>query len=534
VATLDYFTLEVINIELYGLEPGPTYESTVSYTYDVGNRLTQAVDSVTGTITQGYDNLNRLTSESTPQGTVSYTYDNAGRRATMTVAGQPVVNYSFDNANRLTQITQGTTAVAFGYDTAGRRTTLTLPNGTAMSYSYDTASQLTGLTYALGSSSLGNLAYSYDLAGKRAQVGGSSARTGLPTAVTSATYNAANQLTQWGATTLTYDLNGNLTNDGVNTYTWDARNRLGSISGGVIASFQYDPLGRRTSKTIGGASTQFLYDVASPVQELSGSTPLANLLTGLGVDEVFTRTDAIGARHFLPDALGSTLALTDSSGTLQTQYTYEPFGNASVSGSTNTNSYQFTGRESDGTGLYFYRARYYTPSIGRFLSEDPLRSDARASQYIYARNQPTNLVDPSGLLAELRCERIPSSRGGLKGSVPILAFGALHCYLRVACNGKDETLELYGPIPGGKYGVPAANPFNPGRNFSPPVYPVDPPTGLKCCEFEKRLRDAFDQLKSQLPEYHAYPGPNSNTFVQDVITQAGGSANFPWNGFGIN
>ncbi len=248
----------------------------------------------------------------------------------MTVAGQPAVNYSYDNANRLTQVTQGTSTVSFTYDAASRRTSLTLPNGVAMSYSYDTASQLTGLSYTSGLTTLGNVAYAYDNASRRSNMGGSFARTGLPPALASATYNAANELTQWGTATLTYDANGNLTSDGVSTYTWNARNKLASIAGGTTASFQYDPFGRRTNKTIGGVATQFLYDHANPVQELSAGAPIGNLLTG-GVDEVFTRSDAVGARHFLPDALGSAVGLTDASGTLQTQYSYKPFGTPCVS-----------------------------------------------------------------------------------------------------------------------------------------------------------------------------------------------------------
>jgi hypothetical protein len=80
-----------------------------------------------------------------------------------------------------------------------------------------------------------------------------------------------------------------------------ARNRLVSTLSG--AGFQYDPVGRRTSKTIGGITTNFLYDGANIVQELSGSMPTANPLSG-GVDEVFSRTDSAGARSILADALG--------------------------------------------------------------------------------------------------------------------------------------------------------------------------------------------------------------------------------------
>jgi hypothetical protein len=118
--------------------------------------------------------------------------------------------------------------------------------------------------------------------GNRTRIGGNWVRTGLPQAVTSATYNAANQLTNWAGTTLTYDANGNLTSDGANSYTWNARNQLASMTG---ASFVYDGLGRRASKTIGGSTTNYLYDGQNPVQEGS-----ANLLTGLGVDQYFTRS----------------------------------------------------------------------------------------------------------------------------------------------------------------------------------------------------------------------------------------------------
>ncbi len=155
----------------------------------------------------------------------------------------------------------------------------------------------------------------------------------------------------------------------MNTHLWDARNRLVSANSGG-ATYAYDPLGRRMSKTLLSSSTGFLYDGVNPVQELNGTTPTANLLTG-GVDEHFQRTDATGAYSYLTDALGSTMALTDSTGAQQATYSYGPYGSMSISGST-TNSYGYTGRESDGLGIDYYRARYYNPAIGRFISEDPM------------------------------------------------------------------------------------------------------------------------------------------------------------------
>jgi len=386
-----------------------TYQdsSTTSYTWDAGDRVSQIVDSLSGTITRTYDGLDRLTQEATPQGTISYTYDNASRRSSMTVLGQPTVNYSYDNADRLTQITQGTSTVAFAYDNANRRTSLTLPNGIVTEYAYDAASRLTGLTYKLGPAPLGTLTYGYDANGNRTVLGGSWARTGLPAALASATYNAANHQLTFGSTTLTYDLNGNLASDGTNTYTWDARNRLEAISGGSTASFQYDAQGRRTSKTVHSAQTGFLYDGVTPVQELTGSTVVANLLTGLGIDEYLTRTDPSGASHFLADALGSTVALSDAVGTLPTSYTHAPFGVTTISGTATGNAFDYTGREDDATGLKYYRARYYHPRLQRFISQDPIGfRGGDANLYAYVFNNPSNLTDPLGLhltIALYRC-----------------------------------------------------------------------------------------------------------------------------------
>lgn len=379
-----------------------SYESTVDYMFDGGNRLAQILDSQSGTITRNYNDLTRTYSETTPQGSVSHTYDAAGRLASMTATGQAAVGYSYDDADRLTGITQGASSISFGYDDADRRTSLALPNGILVEYGYNDASQLTTIAYKQSGVVLGDLAYEYDQSGRRRQMGGSFARTVSPQVLSSTNYNAANQQTTFGSQTLTYDLNGNLTGDGANAYTWDARNRLTSIAGpNMSASFQYDSLGRRTAKTINGTTTSYLYDGANIVQEQSGGAAIANMLNG-GVDEVFTRSDSAGTWNVLRDGLGSTLALADSSGVAQSQYSYDGFGGTTGTGQTNSNSSQYTGRENDGTGLYYYRARYYSPTMQRFVSEDPIGfASGDSNFYAYVSNSPVNYTDSSGLLPDL-------------------------------------------------------------------------------------------------------------------------------------
>ncbi|CAJ4445516.1 RHS repeat-associated core domain protein [Burkholderia pseudomallei] len=391
--------------------------SGIQVSYDAGNRLTGLLDSANGQLSWGYDGLDRVTSTVTPQGTITYGYDAANRRTNMTPAAQPTVIYGYDNANRLTSITQGSETVQLGYDNANRRTKLTLPNGVTVSYGYDQVSQLISLMYAQGNgASLGNLAYAYDAAGRRISKTGTLATDLLPTPSTQpATFDANNRQTSFNAQALSYDANGNLTSDGTNTYTWNARNQLTQISQGGVAqlSYSYDALGRRTAKTVmSGTPTQYLYDGQNAVQEAQGTT-INPILTGPGIDERFARNDVTGRTYFLADALGSTIGLADTTGALREQYSYDPYGNVNLSDTTTgfTNPYQYTGREADAPGLYYYRARYYSPTWGRFISEDPLGfGGGQNNFYAYVGGNPLNHTDPLGL-DDTYCRIDPSSCG---------------------------------------------------------------------------------------------------------------------------
>jgi RHS repeat-associated protein len=151
-----------------------------------------------------------------------------------------------------------------------------------------------------------------------------------------------------------------------------------------------------TLYALNGTSTQYLYDGLDTVREVVGGTP-ANYLRSLAVDEALVRN---GSEFYLSDALGSTIELTDSGGAVATEYSYEAFGLTSMTGIPSGNKFAFTGREEDGTGLNYYRARYHHPTFQRFISEDSLGFIDAGNLYMYVLNNPTSLVDPLGLYWE--------------------------------------------------------------------------------------------------------------------------------------
>jgi RHS repeat-associated protein len=375
--------------------------TSTSFTYDAVGRLVKTGDTAAGagTIEFSYDNLDQLIQEITGQGAVAYQYDVLGRRTQMTANGQQPVIYQYDPASRLTRVEQGSLFAALGYDNANRRTSLGYSNGTTTSYAYDLASRLTNITHNGPSGLIEALTYSYDAAGNRLGLTRANGTASLlPNAVASAAYDAANEQTSFAGATLTYDANGNLANDGVNTYQWDARNRLIGISGGSTASFSYDALGRRVSKTFNGVASQFVYDGNDIVAEIGGGAVGANYLRSLNIDEPFIRQAGTGNEYYHTDALGSSLALSNWQGNSATTYRYEPFGKTAAAGSS-SNPLQYTGREDDGTGLYHYRARYYSTNLQRFISADPVGfHGGDINLYAYVRNNPVLYLDPWGLI----------------------------------------------------------------------------------------------------------------------------------------
>ena len=199
----------------------------------------------------------------------------------------------------------------------------------------------------------------------------------------------------------TYDPNGNLTGDGTKTYFWNALNQLVEVKEGTttLATFDYDGAGRRTEKTASGVTHNYLYDAEDVIEErVSGSSSdTVRYYHGAGIDEPLARKNSSDVvTYYLADHLGSIVQETSSSGVVDLSREYDPWGNLLQGGS--VPGYAFTGREWDTQSeLYFFRARLFSPTLGRFLSQDPLGLVAGPNQFAYVGNSPTALTDPFGL-----------------------------------------------------------------------------------------------------------------------------------------
>jgi RHS repeat-associated protein len=160
--------------------------------------------------------------------------------------------------------------------------------------------------------------------------------------------------------------------------------------------FGYDALGRRVRTTVNSVTTPYLYDGQNPAMISSNQ-----LLADSGLDEIYALINSAGTTSYLRDGLNSAVADTNSSAATTANYFYSPYGDSASTGIPSTPQ-QYTGRENDGaTGLYYYRARYYSPQLGRFISEDPVGLAGGANYYAYVGGDPIGRLDPLGLATQI-------------------------------------------------------------------------------------------------------------------------------------
>ena len=198
---------------------------------------------------------------------------------------------------------------------------------------------------------------------------------------TTYTYDKENRLTKINKnSTLTYDANGNLltkkvSNSVVASYTWDYDDMLtGATINGTNYTYTYDPLAQRVKKVADGVETRYIVAGGTVLAEMDSSNNItAYYVYGMGLISRVTPSGV--AYHYHYDNLGSTVAITDSSGSIVNKYSYDAFGKVLSQSEGISNPFKYVGAfgvMDEGNGLLLMRARYYDPATGRFISKDPI------------------------------------------------------------------------------------------------------------------------------------------------------------------
>lgn len=411
---------------------------TTAYAYNIPGRK-RTITYPSGKVVEENKNVRDLLS-TVKDGAITnatYTYDTGNREITRTYANGTTISFSYDRDNRITNLTHaGTATIAafnYGFDAEGNilYQEKNHRNTHSEQYTYDAINQLSNykegtLTGGIITTPLTQTQYNYDGAGNRTTVT-------KDIATTNYTSNSTNEYTAISNTAnLTYDANGNLSNDGVANYKYDFENRLtdyNPISSKKIKyKYKYDALGRRMGKQDGGAiKIDYYYDGVRVIEEVrntvgdggsrggSGTVAVAGksvftYIYGAGIDEITAMQQGANTYYYHANALGSAIAITDNSGSVVERYEYDGYGKVSIYNASYVprtfssigNVYLFTGREYDAeSGLYYYRARHYSPALGRFMQQDPIGiwgDDINLGNgYSYVGNNPVNRTDVFGL-----------------------------------------------------------------------------------------------------------------------------------------
>jgi RHS repeat-associated protein len=473
-----------------------------SFTYDaLGNKLSHT--SHLGTTTYNYDNRHRLISLVKPNNVVlEYGYDNLGNRTLLKFTppnGTAIqVQYQYDALSRLQKVIANNGETSYSYDPVGNRQQVSYPNGTHTQYAYDSLNRLLSLearkpdnnllaSYQYTLAPMGHrtrvveqsgrvvdytyddlyrlteekitdggetiFSYQYDAVGNRV----SSIEDGVHTQYT---YDANDRLLTQGSATYQYDANGNnirIEEEGnVVRMSYDGDNRLigveteedGQVTSTV--SYAYDADGNRVQTTADGQVTQYVVDSNDSLSQVIAELDQNNQVgvSYLHGDDLISQSRDSATHFYHYDGLGSTRVLTDQNAMVTDSYDYEAFGELLQQTGDTSNNYLYTGEQIDTLlRLYYLRARYYAPRLGRFTTMDSFQgwknNPISLHKYIYVYADPVNNIDPTGHFTATQMTAGITILGGLMG-------GSVGAGLGYLIDGDQEAI-----IAGGVFGAVA-------------------------------------------------------------------------------
>ncbi len=430
-------------------------EGAVSYTYDANSNVLTVNDSH-GTITRTYDALNRVSSYTDTYGKViRYEYDAVGNLSKIIYPDNTAVTYAYDANHNLVRVTDWANRVtAYTYDANNRVVGVTKPDGsvtttvydnkqrvtstvertaagavitgfeytyddlsriieekvlansTKMCYTYDNLSRVTARTVKKLSdnSVVSTETFNYDAAGNVTSAPDSSFQ-----------YDTNNRLISFNGNTVSYDLDGNMLSNGSLACTYDSGNRLITAGG---HTYTYDAADIRIRNLCAGEDTTYTYDPHAKLSRLLCKTTngvVTKYVYGRGLigEEV---SGTFKTYHF--DYRGSTIAITNASGNITDTFAYDTYGKLLSRTGTNKVIFGYNGRDgvvTDDNGLIYMRARYYSPTMKRFINADvvagAISNAITLNRFAYANGNPVSFVDPFGLWS------LKSAWNGLKNWV---------------------------------------------------------------------------------------------------------------------